>query len=255
MKKLENKVAIITGAGSGIGKEITLLFAREGCKIIASDISETRINELSNETASYQGNVKLFRGDITNPSHIDELITNALNAFGTIDVLVNNAGIMDNFEGVDAVDEKEWSRVFEINLNAPYKLMQRCLKIFLPKKTGNIINIASIGGLNAGRAGAAYTSSKFALIGLTKNTGYLYAKKGIRCNAIAPGAIETHISESIDYSKLTDEIKDRIMPGMALNPRYGKPIEIAKIALFLTSEDSSLINGSVIVADDGWSAY
>ena len=109
--------------------------------------------------------------------------------------------------------------------------------------------------MNGGRAGAAYTASKFALIGLTKNTGYLFAKKGIRCNAIAPGAVETHISETIDYSKLSEEIKDRIMPGLVLNPRTGKPIEIAKIALFLASEDSSFINGSVIVADEGWTAY
>ena len=86
MKKLENKIAIITGAGSGIGKEITLLFAKEGCKVIASDISEVRINELENETAAYQGNVKLYKGDITNPNHTEELLTNALNSFGTVDI-------------------------------------------------------------------------------------------------------------------------------------------------------------------------
>jgi NAD(P)-dependent dehydrogenase (short-subunit alcohol dehydrogenase family) len=162
---------------------------------------------------------------------------------------------MDNFEAVDMVDESEWTKVFSVNLIAPYRLMQRTIKLFLNKKSGNIINIASIGGLNGGRAGAVYTASKFALIGLTKNTGYLFAKKGIRCNAIAPGAVETQISDSIDYSKLTEDIKERIMPGLVLNPRNGKPIEIAKIALFLASEESSFVNGSVIVADGGWSAY
>jgi NAD(P)-dependent dehydrogenase (short-subunit alcohol dehydrogenase family) len=162
---------------------------------------------------------------------------------------------MDNFEAVDAVDDMEWHRVFNTNIHAPYHLMQRSVKLFLNKKSGNIINIASVGGLNGGRAGAAYTASKFALIGLTKNTGYLFAKKGIRCNAIAPGAIETNISETIDFSKMTEDIKDRIMPGMVLNPRNGKPLEIAKIALFLASEESSFINGSVIVADEGWTAY
>ena len=255
MKKLENKIIIITGAGSGIGKEIALLFAKEGAKIVVSDINEKRLSELEKETSSYPGNIKLIKGDITKTNHIDELIKVALESFGSIDILINNAGIMDNFQGVDEVDEKEWLKVIDINLNAPYKLMNRVLKVFLNKKSGNIINIASIGGLNGGRAGAAYTASKFGLIGLTKNTGYLYAKKGIRCNAIAPGAIETNISESIDYSKLKEEIKDRIMPGMVLNPRNGKPYEIAKIALFLATEESSLVNGSVIVADDGWSAY
>ena len=255
MKKLENKIVIITGAGSGIGREITLYFAKEGAKIIATDINEKRISELEKETSSYQGNIKLLKGDITKTNHIDEIIKVALKTFGSIDVLINNAGIMDNFQGIDEVDEKEWMKVMDINLNAPFRLMSRVLKVFLNKKSGNIINIASVGGLNGGRAGAAYTASKFALIGLTKNTGFLYAKNGIRCNAIAPGAIETNISESIDYSKLKDEIKDRIMPGMVLNPRSGKPIEIAKIAIFLATEESSLINGSVIVADDGWSAY
>jgi NAD(P)-dependent dehydrogenase (short-subunit alcohol dehydrogenase family) len=255
MKRLENKIALITGAGSGIGKETMLLFAKEGCKIIATDISESRISEIQKETSSFEGNIKLFHGDVCDTKHIEELITNCLNSFGTIDILVNNAGIMDNFEGIDTVDEAIWNKVFSVNTHAPYRLIQRTMKLFLNKKSGNIINIASIGGLNGGRAGAAYTASKFALIGLTKNTGYLFAKKGIRCNAIAPGAIETNISDSINYSKLTDEIKDRIFPGLVLNPRNGKPIEIAKIALFLASEDSSFINGSVITADDGWSAY
>jgi NAD(P)-dependent dehydrogenase (short-subunit alcohol dehydrogenase family) len=255
MKRLENKIALITGAGSGIGKEITLQFAKEGSKVIATDISETRISELEKETISYNGNVKLLHGDICDPNHIEEIVTNCLKTFGAIDILVNNAGIMDNFEGVDSVDEAEWNKVFNTNIHAPYRLTQRIIKLFLNKKSGNIINIASVGGLNGGRAGAAYTASKFALIGLTKNTGYLFAKKGIRCNAIAPGAVETHISDSIDYSKLTEELKERIMPGLMLNPRNGKPVEIAKIALFLASEDSSFINGSVITADDGWTAY
>lgn len=255
MKRLENKIALITGAGSGIGKEIMLVFAREGCKVIATDISESRISELEKETSSFEGNIKLLHGDVCDPMHIEELVTNCLNSFGSVDILVNNAGIMDNFEAVDTVDEAEWNKVFNTNIHAPYRLIQRTIKHFINKKSGNIINIASIGGLYGGRAGAAYTTSKFALIGLTKNTGFLFAKKGIRCNAIAPGAIETNISDSIDYSKLTDEIKNRIMPGLVLNPRNGKPIEIAKIALFLASEDSSFINGSVITADDGWSAY
>lgn len=255
MKKLENKIAIITGAGSGIGKEIALLFAKEGCKILATDKSEARIKELETETSSFGGSVKLLHGDVCDSNHIEELITNCLNSFGTIDILVNNAGVMDNFEGIDSVDENEWNKLFNINVHAPFRLMQRTIKLFLNKKSGNIINIASIGGLFGGRAGAAYTASKFALVGLTKNTGYLYAKKGIRCNAIAPGAVETHISESIDYSKLSEDIKNRIMPGLVLNPRNGKPIEIAKVALFLAAEDSSFINGSVIVADEGWTTY
>ena len=133
--------------------------------------------------------------------------------------------------------------------------MRSAINVFLPKSSGVIVNIASLGGINGARAGAAYTTSKHALIGLTKNTGYMYSKSGIRCNAIAPGAVNTNIGETIDYTKMTDLVKDRIMPGMALNPRTGEPSEIAQVALFLASDDSSFVNGAVIVVDGGWSAY
>jgi len=246
MKRLENKVAIVTGSGSGIGREIALLFAKEGCKVIATDISETRISELEKETVSLDGTVKLFHGDICDSNHIEELVTTCLKTFGAIDILVNNAGIMDNFEGVDTVEEAEWNKVFNVNIHAPYRLTQRIIKLFLNKKSGNIINIASIGGLYGGRAGAAYTASKFALIGLTKNTGYLYAKKGIRCNAIAPGAIETNISDSIDYSKLNEEIKERMVMLQKHYLVLEKKEEYAKTTLIESQSKWTLFSKDIL---------
>jgi NAD(P)-dependent dehydrogenase (short-subunit alcohol dehydrogenase family) len=162
---------------------------------------------------------------------------------------------MDNFEGVADVTNEQWNRVINVNLHGPFLLMRTLLPHFLHRKSGNIINISSIGGIQGARAGAAYTTSKFALNGLTKNTGYLYGKLGIRCNAIAPGAIETHISESIDFSKVSKAMTELSMAGQKLNPRTGKASEIAEIALFLASDDSSFINGEIIVADGGWTAY
>jgi NAD(P)-dependent dehydrogenase (short-subunit alcohol dehydrogenase family) len=146
-------------------------------------------------------------------------------------------------------------RVMRINFEGPFKAMRSAMKIFLEKDSGNIINICSIGGLKGGVAGAAYTASKHALIGLTRNTGYMYSKSGIRCNAIAPGAVNTSIGETIDMSKITPLVNDRIMSGLALNPRTGEPQEIANAALFLASSDSSFLNAQVLVADGGWSAY
>ena len=148
-----------------------------------------------------------------------------------------------------------WERVMKINCEGPFKAMRSAVRVFLPKGAGIIINIASIGGINGARAGAAYTASKHALIGLTKNTGYMYAKSGIRCNAIAPGAVSTNIGDSIDYTKITPLVKDRIMPGMVLNPRTGEPTEIARVALFLACDDSSFVNATVITVDGGWEAY
>lgn len=183
------------------------------------------------------------------------MIDLAKNTYGTLDILVNNAGVMDNFQPVGEVDNATWERVMKINVDGPYKAMRNAIKIFMEKGSGNIINIASIGGIKGGVAGAAYTTSKHALIGLTKNTANMYAKSGIRCNAIAPGAVATSIGETIDMTKITPMVQDRVMTGMALNPRTGEPIEIANAVLFLASNDASFINGTVLVVDGGWSAY
>lgn len=255
MKKLENKVAIITGAASGMGRAMALLFAEEGCKILAADIHESRLSILEKDITDKGGVVTPIVADMAKKADIDRLFEVAIKTYGSLDILINNAGVMDNFAPVGEVEDEVWERNMAINLYGPFRAMRKAIQIFLPKSRGVIINIASIGGLNGARAGAAYTTSKHALVGLTKNTGYMYAKTGIRCNAIAPGAVETNISESMDMSKITPLVNDRIMPGLALNPRTAKPNEIAEVALFLATDDSSFINGEVIVADGGWSAY
>ncbi len=252
MKKLENKVAVITGAGSGMGKAMALLFTSEGCKVIAADVSSERLAILKKESS---GDLEISKTDMSSEVDIEAMIALAVTKYGTIDILINNAGIMDNFQPVAELDNAEWERVMKINTEGPFKAMRAALKIFLAKGKGNIINICSIGGLKGGVAGAAYTASKHALIGLTKNTGYIYSKSGIRCNAIAPGAVSTNIAETIDFSKMTPLIQERIMSGIALNPRNGDPSEIAAAALFLASDDSSFVNAEVLVVDGGWSAY
>lgn len=255
MKKLENKVAVITGAGAGMGKAIAILFASHGCKIVAADINEERLRTVENEVKNAGGSITIIKANMANEDDIDAMIDLAKNTYGTLDFLVNNAGVMDNFQPVGEVDNSTWDRVMKINVDGPYKAMRSALKIFMEQGRGNIINIASIGGLKGGAAGAAYTTSKHALIGLTKNTGHMYAKSGIRCNAIAPGAVATSIGETIDMTKITPMVQDRIMTGLALNPRTGEPDEIANVALFLASNDAGFINGAVLVVDGGWSAY
>lgn len=255
LKKINNKISIITGAGSGMGRAMAILFSSEGSKIIAADINKERLDILEKEIKSKGGEINTVLTDISKKEDIENMINKAKSIYGTLDILVNNAGIMDNFEPVGDLTDTLWDRVMKINLYGPMIAMREALKIFLPKKSGIILNIASLGGLNGARAGAAYTASKHAVVGLTKNTGYMYSKSGIRCNAIAPGAIETNISETIDMSKITPIVNDRVMPGLALNPRTGKPEEIAKTALFLVSEDSSFINGEVVTVDGSWSAY
>ena len=193
--------------------------------------------------------------DVSVKVNSDKLIDAVIRHFGRMDILVNNAGIMDNFDAAGDVSDEIWEKVMRVNLDVPLWLMRNSIPVFLKQRSGVIINIASIGGLYAGRAGAAYTTSKFGLIGLTKNTGYMYAKSGIRCNAIAPGGVNTHIGETIDYNKISSLANERIMSGMVLNPRMGEPEEIATVASFLASDEAAFINGAVIVADGGWTAY
>lgn len=255
MKKLENKVAIVTGAGAGMGKAIAMLFAQQGAKIVTGDINPSRLDELSKEVKSAGGEINTVVANMGIEADIDHLINTAVSTYGTLDILVNNAGIMDHFQPVGEVENSMLEKVMKVNFEGPFKAMRSAVKIFLEKGKGNIINVCSIGGLKGGAAGAVYTSSKHALVGLTKSTGYLYSKSGIRCNGIAPGAVNTSISETIDMSKITPLVNDRIMTGLALNPRAGEASEIAQAALFLASDDSSFVNAEILTVDGGWSAY
>ena len=255
MGKLNSKIALVTGAASGIGRDVCYRFLEEDCVVIATDINSDALEALKKEAPHKGLRLHVLPCDITKERELETLVGFAIKEHQHLDILVNNAGVMDNFEAIADVSNSQWDRIMNVNLRGQIMLMRLLIPHFLHHKYGNIINISSIGGLQGGRAGAAYTASKFALNGLTKNTGYLYAEQGIRCNAVAPGAVETHISDSIDYSKVSKDMNELLIAGLKLNPRIGKPKEIAEIVLFLASEDSSMINGEVLVADAAWTAY
>ena len=251
--KLKNKVAVVTGAGSGMGKAIAILFAQEGAKMVVSDFNPESLNAVAAEITAGGGIATAVITNVTKEKDIQNMIDTAVRTYGTLDILVNNAGIMDNFVPAAAVTDELWEKVFAVNTTGPMRAIRKALPIFIEKKSGIIINIASAGGLMGSRAGAAYTASKHAVIGLTRNVGFQYAKLGIRCNAIAPGAVNTNIGATINNPDKFG--MERAMAGINLNPRVGEPGEIAKIALFLACDDSSFINGTVITADSGWTAY
>lgn len=251
--KLEGKVAVVTGAASGMGKAIALLFAKQGAQVIISDINEEASQTAVAEVEKAGGKAVSISANVAKPEDIKQLIKKTVETYGTIDILVNNAGIMDNFEPAGEVEDDNWERIFAVNSTSVMRATREVLPIFLEKEQGNIINIASAGGVQGARAGAAYTASKHAVAGFTKNTGFMYAKHGIRCNAIAPGAVETNISSSM--TSISEFGMGKIQPGLELNPRIGKAEEIASLALFLASSDASFVNGTVIAADGGWIAY
>ncbi|SHJ30774.1 SDR family oxidoreductase [Lutispora thermophila] len=252
--KLEGKVAVVTGASAGMGKDIAYTFAKEGATVYAVARRVERLEELAKSAEGLNGKIIPVGADLTKKEDAEKIIDFAYNDSGKLDILVNNAGIMDDFSPVGDVTDEMLEKVFNLNVYAPFYSIRKAVNIFLKQGRGNIINVASIGGLFGAKAGAAYTASKHAVVGLTKNTGYMYAKKNIRCNAICPGAVETEIGTGDFMKNINMEGMNTIKPNMAGNPRSAKPSEIATVALFLASDDSSFVNGQCIVADGGWTA-
>lgn len=250
--RLEDKVVLLTGGSSGIGKEMSVLFAKEGAKVVAVARREEKLKEIAEASKEFAGEILACEGDVTKQEDIDKMVDFTMEKYGRIDVLVNNAGVMDNFEPVGDVTDELWEKILSINLTGPMKILRKVIPIMLKQGKGTIVNTSSAAGLYGARAGAAYTASKFALTGLTKNTAYMYAEKGIRCNSIHPGGVETDITKNM---KANEFGLDRAMKGVANNPRSGSTLEIANIGLFLASDESSFINGATIVADAGWTAY
>jgi len=251
--RLDGKVIIVTGAASGMGKAMAEVFAAEGAHVVVSDIQGDAARQVVQTITENGGTALAVEANVAEETAVQQLIDQTITTYGKLDVLVNNAGIMDGMEGVADISDERWERVFSINTTAVMRAMRLAVPLFQKQGYGVILNNISIGGLNGARAGAAYTASKHAVVGLTKNTAYLYAKEGIRCNGIAPGAVETNIGQSM--TNINEFGMGRTMLGMGLNPRSASPEEIARLALFLVSEDSSFVNGAIVVADGGWSAY
>ncbi|WP_209860547.1 SDR family oxidoreductase [Paenibacillus shirakamiensis] len=253
MLRLSGKVAVITGAASGMGKAIAELFAVEGAKVVVSDLRVEAAQTVVADIEAKGGTALAVAANVAKEEDVQHLIDTTVEQFGTLDILINNAGIMDNFVPAGDVTDELWERIFAINTTGPMRTTRKALSIFLDKKSGVIVNIASAGGLYGSRAGAAYTASKHAVVGFTKNVGFQYATSGIRCNAIAPGGVSTNIGTTINAPNPFG--MEKAMAGMGLNPRAGEPEEIAKVALFLASDESSFVNGAVVTADAGWTAY
>ncbi|UOQ45762.1 SDR family oxidoreductase [Halobacillus salinarum] len=250
--RLQNKTAVVTGAASGMGKAIAELFAREGANVILADLNLDGAEQTANAITANGGTAKAVQVNVTEAADIDQMIDMAVDEYGTLDILVNNAGVMDGFEPVGEITDEKWDFIFEVNTKGVMRAIRKAMPIFLEKEQGVIINTASTGGFSGAHAGAAYGASKHAVIGLTKNTGFMYANKGIRCNAIAPGAVETNIGSSM--TNISEFGMERAGLTHGLSPRSGQPEEIAQAALFLASDDASFVNGTVITVDGGWTS-
>jgi len=252
MGKLDNRVAIVTGVSSGMGKEIARLFAQEGASVVAIARRKEMLQGVIDEITAKGGKAMAVTGDVTHEEDIRNAVETAVQQYGRLDIVVNNAGIMDKMDPVAEMDDKTWNSVLDVNLTGPMRLFRAAIPEMLRNGRGTFVTIASVGGLFGGRAGTAYTASKHGVIGLARNVAYMYARKGIRSNVIAPGQVNTGIAGGIQFNQEGARI---CMGGLGISPRAGEPGEIARVALFLASDDADFVNGAIVVADAGWTAY
>jgi NAD(P)-dependent dehydrogenase (short-subunit alcohol dehydrogenase family) len=240
---LSGKTVVVTGAAGGIGTALVQTFHEHDARTVAVDLDERGLERLADTLPG----LVTVASDLTEPGAADR----AIEAAGEVDVLCNNAGIVDRLALIDDVTEEEWARLLAVNLTAPFLLAQRAVRGMVERGGGVIINIASTAGIRGGRAGAAYTASKFGLVGLTLNIAATMADRGIRANVVCPGSVDTGIINPAALSEAGRHLltRDRDKPAPA------RPEQIASVALFLATEEASRLSGAVIPVDAGWSAY
>ncbi|MGW2378974.1 SDR family NAD(P)-dependent oxidoreductase [Streptomyces sp. NPDC001658] len=247
----EGRSVIVTGAGSGIGRATALAFAAQGDSVVVADLNAEGAKKVVEEIEAAGGTAVAVTGDLSEQTVVDEVTKAAVERFGGVDVLVNNAGIMDRMSALADVGDAEWERVLRVNLTAPFLLTRAVLPHTLAAGGGAIVNTASEAGLRGSAAGAAYTASKHGIVGLTKNLAVMYRKQGIRANAIAPGGTATAIVVDADQEAHGPAA---LGPHFVNLGRMAQPEEQAAAIVFLASKAASNINGVVLPVDDGWAA-
>lgn len=247
--RFEGKCVVVSGASSGMGRKIALDFAKEGATVIAVARRLERLEEIAKEAESFVGKILPYQGDISLEEVNNSMIDYAVKECGKLDVLVNNAGIMDEFTPIGELTDELFNKVMAVNLNGPIYAMRKAVQVMLEQETkGNIVNIASIGGVCGARAGVAYTASKHAIVGATRNTAYMYAGK-IRCNVVCPGGVETEVMNS--QTNISQFGVGRIMAGLDTSIPAGKVEDISTAVLYIASDDAKFMTGAEIVIDGG----
>jgi len=251
--KLENKSIVVTGASSGMGKAMVELFVKEGANVIAVARRAERLADLAESLKDAPGKMVAYAGDVSKREVCEGMIEAAVKEFGKLDVLVNNAGVMDDMAPIAQASDEKYEHVMAVNVYGPMAAMRKACQVFLEQgKGGNIINVSSVGSMHQA-AGPVYCASKAALNAMSRNTAYMYQKEGIRCNVIAPGGIMTEIGSAMGMPNMDGYT--RLQGVLKLSPPQGQAADIANAALFLASDDSAYISGIVMPVDGGWIAF
>ena len=242
--ELKEKVALVTGAAQGIGKAVALMLARHGAEVIVADVNLEKAAETAREVEAAGRGAMAVKVDVTRLSDVEQMVESALGRFGKIDILINNAGIARD-KLILRMSEEDWDAVLDVNLKGTFNCTKAVIKHMSKQRSGKIVNIASVVG-EMGNAGQAnYSASKAGVIGLTKTIAREFAQRGINVNAIAPGYIQTQMTDVLP-DKAKEELK-RMIPM----ERLGQPEDVAHAVLFLVSGASSYITGQVLKVNGG----
>jgi NAD(P)-dependent dehydrogenase (short-subunit alcohol dehydrogenase family) len=253
MSRLANKVALVTGGAQGIGRASAVCMAEAGARLVVTDLNAALLAETCTAIEAVGGQAVAVAGDIVDPATSDRLVAAAVDAFGGVDILLNNVGMQFSKPLADTT-VAEFDHVMHVNVLSHLLTTQRAVPVMRQGGGGSIINVASIGGLVALPNVGAYGASKSAVIGLTRSIAYEFAPE-IRCNVICPGGVETPMSAEHLASFEDKEHAMSVLTGRQLIKRYAKPREIANVVVFLASDEASFMTGAVVPVEAGHSAW
>ena len=260
---LTNRMAVVTGAGSGIGRAIAQRLAAAGAAVAVIDLDQPAAQETAQLITRTNGRAASYRADVSRAAELDAAVTAAIGDLGPLDIMVNNAGVLDGYCNVDELDEEVWRRVLDIDLTGVFLGCKRALTEMLPRGRGRIINIASVAGLGGTGGGAAYIAAKHGVVGLTRQMAVVYSSRGITVNCVCPGPIVTGLRQH-SQEILGPGVPDMRTRGVAVNEEQiraripagtrGTVEDIAAAVGFLASDEAGYITGHALVVDGGWRA-
>ena len=253
MFSLQQKTAIVTGAGSGIGKAIALLFAQQGATVLAIDLNETAVQQTNIDITNAHGKSIAFAVDVTNQQQVRTVITNIVREYGRVDILVNSAGI-SHIGKLDTTSEEDFERIFQVNVKGVYNMMHGVISQMTTQNNGTILNMASIASTVGISDRFAYSMSKGAVLSMTLSVAKDYLNQNIRCNCISPARVHTSFVDNFlakNYPGKEAEMFDKLSKSQPIG-RMGKPDEIAALALYLCSDEASFVTGCDYPIDGGF---
>ena len=249
--RMDGRVVVVTGAGSGMGRAMIEQFSAEGARVAAVDVRQAAAEETIAALGKPAADAIAVTADVSDAQSVARMGDAVLAHFGRVDVVCNNAGVLDDYTPAHETDDALWARIIGVNLGGPFMVSRRFIPAMLEQGKGAIVNTASISSFVAGGGGTAYTASKHGVLGLTRQMAFDYGRRGIRVNAICPGPVRTGMTEYLHTPEGRNAHVDAVIAGIPAG-RWARPEEIAKLAVYLASDDADFIHGAAYVIDGGW---